>query len=99
MNIVNAIAKARFGSARPQRVQLHKGDGLRAELLCMEPGQELKVGSGQWVYYVVTGTATLTAATGDRELPTGQFAASDPKEKHTVANASERRLICLSVGK
>ena len=99
MEIANAIAKVRFASARPQRVQLHKSDDLQVEMLCMEPGQQIKTRSGQWVYYVVTGKAAVTSGKETAELPTGQSAATAPDETHTIANADESRLICLAVGR
>jgi mannose-6-phosphate isomerase-like protein (cupin superfamily) len=97
MNLVNAIAKVRFGSAKPQRIQLHKSEAMLAEILCMEPGQQLNVTAGEWTYYVVTGGATLTTDGKDSNLSTGQFAAVGPKEPHTLANAAEQRLVCLAV--
>jgi len=98
METLNAIAKVRFSSARPQRVQLYKAGGLLAELLCLEPGQKLSATGGQWTYYVITGQATLTCHGRPADLPTGQFAAVEPDEKHTLAAAGEKRLICLAVG-
>ena len=98
MDIVNAIAKVRFSSARPQRINIHKSGQLVAELLCLEPGQEVKVNSGQRLYYVIRGTATLATADKKDELPMGQFAAAEPDEKHSIINASEQRVICLTVG-
>ena len=97
MDLVNAIAKVRFSSAKPQRVQLHKGQTLLAELLCMEAGQDLKVSRGEWAYYVVMGSATLTANGKSSEVPTGQFAALGPAEPHVLSNKTERRLICLAL--
>jgi len=98
MNFVNAIAKVRFASAKAQRVQLHKSETLLAEMLCMEPGQDVKVESGQWAYYIVTGTAGLTAGGTTNKLPTGQLAVTAPDEPHTIANSGESRLLCLAVG-
>ena len=99
MNLVNAIAKVRFSSAKPQRVQLHKGETLQAELVCMEAGQQLKVSRGAWTYYVVMGSATLTVNGESSEVPTGQLAALDPAEPHVLSNRTERRLICLAIAK
>jgi len=98
MNIVNAISKVRFASAKAQQVQLHAGEGLCAELLCVEPGQQLRVSVGEWTYYVVTGTARLTAGDVEAELPTGQLAATTPGQAHTIANPGEHRLVCLAIG-
>lgn len=99
MNIVNAIAKARFGSAKPQRVQLHKGRNLVVELLCLEPGQKIRVSAGEWTYYVVAGAAVVTAAGNTLALPSGQLAATDaPDEDHTLANNGEARCLCLAIG-
>jgi len=98
MDLINAIAKVRFASAKPQRVQLHKGGSLLAELLCMEPGQETDGQAGQWTYYVVAGKAAITGAEGGGELPAGQLAAVSKGERHRIANVGEQRLICLVVG-
>ena len=97
MDIVNAIAKVRFASAKPQRIQLHKSDSLVAELLCFEPGQNLKVDGGPSCYYVVTGTAVIDGGGGAGELPAGQFATAAKDESHAIANAGEQRLVCLTV--
>ena len=98
MNFANAIAKVRFASAKPQRVILAKNGHLTAELLCLEPGQRMKVSSGQWNYYVVTATGTFSADGQAEDLPTGQFAASEPDEAHVLENNTEQRLIVLAVG-
>jgi len=98
MEFVNAISKVRFGSAKPQRVQLHHAGLLRVDLLCMEPGQSLAVEAGQWAYYVVTGKAAVTAGDDTTELPAGQFAAAATGEAHTIASAGEQRLVCLVAG-
>jgi len=98
MDIVNAISKVRFGTAKPQRIQLHKSDELMVELLCLEAGQKISVTSGQWVYYVVTGTATVTANTHSTQLPTGQLATVGPGENHAIANETEARLVVLATG-
>jgi quercetin dioxygenase-like cupin family protein len=96
MDTVNAIAKARFASAKPQRVQLQKDEqGLSIEMLCLEPGQDVSVRSGRWAYYVVTGTAVIEADGQQHPLATGHVAISAPGEKHKLVNASETRLICL----
>jgi len=98
MELINAISKVRFGSAKPQRIQLNKGDGCQAEMLCMEPGQQIRVRSGRWLYYVITGSANLTVNGQTSQLPTGQLAASAPNEQHVVATAGDRRLVCLVIG-
>ena len=97
MNFENAIAKVRFSSARPQRIQIHKGKTMSVELLCMEPGQDLKVRSGEWLYYVITGTATVAAGKKTITLPTGQLAANESEEPHSLACAGETRQVCLAV--
>jgi quercetin dioxygenase-like cupin family protein len=98
MDTVNAIAKVRFASAKPQRVQLRKNDeGPGIEMLCLEPDQEVSVRNGQWAYYVITGSATLEVGDQQSPLATGHVAVSAPGEKHKLVNASETRLICLAV--
>ena len=98
METVNAIAKVRFGSARPQRIQLHKGAELVMELLCLEAGQKIAVNSGCWAYYVVTGKASVSDGRQSGELATGQLVAMDPPQRHTIANAGEGRLVVLAAG-
>jgi len=99
MESVNAIAKVRFATVKPQRLQLHKGGGLVADLLCMEAGQEISVNAGQWTYYVVTGAASVTSGGRTFQLSVGELACSEPAETHTVANAGEGRLVVLATGK
>lgn len=98
MDFVNAIAKVRFASARPQRVALCKGESLTAELLCMEPGQKAKIETGEWTYYVITGTAVLKCGGQTSELPTGGFASCGAKEPHSLTGSGDQRLICLAIG-
>ena len=62
METVNAIARVRFSSARPQVVQLHKPGVAHVELLCMEAGQKLTVDKTPVVYYVITGSASIASA-------------------------------------
>ncbi|MHC4294081.1 MAG: cupin domain-containing protein [Planctomycetota bacterium] len=96
MNIINAIAKVRFATAKPQRVQLHKDGGLVLELLCLEAGQEITIKSGQWAHYIVTGTAELTENGQTKKVPTGQLAITEPDKTHTIANTGEGRLVVLT---
>ncbi|HUT61099.1 MAG TPA: hypothetical protein VNA25_24900 [Phycisphaerae bacterium] len=97
MESVNAIAKVRFGSAKPQRVQLRKDAHASIELLCMEPGQKHKVASGRWAYYIVTGAASFAGKDSQADLATGQLAVTEPGETHTICTAGEHRLVCLAV--
>ncbi len=97
MDIVNAIAKARFSAARPQHVQLHHDDNLTVELLCLEVGQSATVAAGR-VYYVITGRAELTTADESCELPTGQLVVGETGDKHKISNTSENRLLVLVAG-
>jgi mannose-6-phosphate isomerase-like protein (cupin superfamily) len=98
MDTINAIAKARFSSAKPQRVQLHEGHGVSSHLICMEPNQKLVVEKGEWTYYVVTGAVDIASGDDERPLPTGQLAAIDAGERHTLATGGERRAVVLAVG-
>ncbi len=98
MNFANAIAKVRFASARAQKVTLNKADQVTSELLCLEPGQSLKVSSGQWNYYVITGSGSIIASDESTDLRTGNFAATEIDESHAISNDSEQRLVILAVG-
>jgi len=97
MDVVNAIAKARFATARPQRVQLSRAKGLKSDLLCMEPGQELSGGSGERLYYVIAGTAAVGGADKPTLAPAGQMVVVADGEPHTIACSGEQRLVCLVV--
>ena len=97
MEIINAIAKARFASSQPQRVHLGTDAQLESALICMEPGQELVVGSARWVYYVVKGQARVCTSEGEADLVPGAFAGFAPGQKHTITNTGEQRLICFAV--
>lgn len=94
MNIVNAISKVRFNSARPQRVQLSKSGPLVSDVLCLEPGQKLSVG-GHCVYYVISGSGSIVCGQEKQPLAMGSFACLDGS--HAIVNDSEQRLICLAV--
>lgn len=98
MHVVNAIAKVRFGSAKPQRVQLRKDARAPIELLCLEPGQSLRVAGGRWAYYVVTGAARVESGSAAADVPSGHLAIPPEGEKHTLSSAGEQRLICLAIG-
>jgi mannose-6-phosphate isomerase-like protein (cupin superfamily) len=98
MDVVNAVSKVRFATARPQRVHLAKGDSQLVELICLEAGQEVRVATGPWVYYVVAGTARLVCPDAEGTLGPGQLACLGATEPHTLANGGEARLICLALG-
>ena len=97
MNVVHAISKVRFASARPQRVHLSSNDAWTVEMLCMEAGQKTEVASGSRTYYVVMGTAKLTAGEESADLSAGQVACLQADERHTMINVGEGRLVCLAV--
>jgi uncharacterized cupin superfamily protein len=96
MNVLNAIAKVRFNSARPQRVQLCRTAGCACDLLCMEPGQEAAA-TGPAGYYVVAGSGHVKAGRENRPMNLGCFADCQEGESHLLVNSSEQRLICLVV--
>ena len=112
MEIVNAIAKVRFASTAPQHIHLARASSFRVDLLCMEAGQKSLPAAGPCAYYVVAGSALLTAsgsapstgsgqakltASEPHQLPAGQLAELGPGEAHTIANAGQGRLICLVI--
>ncbi len=97
MDVLNAIAKVRFGTAKAQRIQLHKGEKIVVDLLCMEAGQQMEIAGGEWCHYIVTGKAALTSGTETFDLPTGQLA-SGINESHILSNAGEGRLVILTTG-
>ena len=98
MEMVNAIAKVRFASARPQHVHLFRREHYEAQLICMESGQQAKVTAGPWTYYVITGRMRLEGAGESVELGPGQIAATGPSERHSLVNTGEERLVCLAIG-
>jgi hypothetical protein len=97
MEVVNAIAKSRFGSAKAQRVGIARSAAMTVELLCMEPGQQLKVEKGVWTYYVIAGACSVQCAGAEHKLGPG-FCASDVPGPHVITGGEERRLICLAIG-
>ena len=99
MELINAIAKVRFASASPQRIHVQKTDALQIDLLCLEPGQEIRLETDQWAYYVVKGKAGVSGGGTEGDLTAGQVAVSRTGEKHTIVNAGEQRLICIAVGR
>ena len=96
MEIVNAIAKVRFNSARPKRVQLHKSAKFACALLCLEPGQELTA-TGRRAYYLIAGNGQMKAGKDAQAANLGHFVSCREGETHTIVNSSEQRLICLAL--
>ena len=96
MDVLNAISKVRFNSARPQRVQLSRCDDYLCELICLEPGQELTA-SGRCEYYVIAGSGEIRAGGQIHETNLGHFINCEESEPHTIVNSSEQRLIFLAV--
>ena len=94
MDVLNAIAKVRFNSARPQRVQLLKCEEFVCELLCLEPGQELPA-TGRCAYYLIAGNGQVKAGKDAEAANLGHFVSCGEGETHTIVNSSEQRLICL----
>ena len=95
MHVVNAISKARFSSAKPQRIQLGRSPSAAIDMLCLEAGQQLALPKGDWTVYVVTGTAALSDGSQRMDVPTGHLAAP-PADRLTLDNPGEGRLICLA---
>ncbi|MCK4626906.1 MAG: hypothetical protein KAV00_16460 [Phycisphaerae bacterium] len=96
MDVINAIAKIRFNSAKAQRVQLHRFEGFACDMLCLEPGQEFS-SAGRCAYYFIAGTGVLKADKNKKDVNMGNFAACDEDESHTIMNSSEQRLICMVI--
>jgi len=96
MDVLNAIAKVRFNSARPQRVQLLKCDDFVCELLCLEPGQE-QTATGRCAYYLIAGSGQIKAGEDVQAADLGHFVSCAKGERHSIVNSSEQRLICLAV--
>lgn len=96
MELLNAIAKVRFSSARPQRVQLFKCPEYVCELLCLEPTQQLAA-SGACAYYLIAGSGQVNIGKETHPATLGSFVTCEAGESHTVVNSSEQRLICLVI--
>jgi mannose-6-phosphate isomerase-like protein (cupin superfamily) len=97
LETVNAIARVRFSSARPQVVQLHKPGVAHVELLCMEAGQKLTVDKTPVVYYVITGSASIASAGKTVVAAAGHTVSLDTNETHVVVSPPEGRLVCLMI--
>ena len=96
MDVINAIARVRFSSARAQRVQLYHGGGSACDLLCLEPEQDFS-STGQCSYYFIAGSGILKAGSSKKKVDMGNFAVCEKDEAHTLVNSSEQRLICLVI--
>ncbi len=96
MEVINAIAKIRFNSAKAQRVQLNRFEGFACDMLCLEPGQEFSA-TGRCAYYFIAGTGVIKAGKTKKEVNMGNFVACQNDEAHTIVNSSEQRLICMVV--
>lgn len=96
MDLVNAIAKVRFNSARPQRVQLGRSRQFACELVCLEPGQEV-AGTQRCSYYVVAGNGLVKTAAGPKDVTLGHFLCFEEGDSHILVNSSDQRMICLAV--
>jgi len=99
MKTINAIAKVRFASARPQRVQLSQDAELTVELVCMEAGQAMEVRGGHWNYYVIAGSGQIAGDGTGEPLVAGQLTVLDAGERHVLTNTGEARLILLAAGR
>lgn len=97
MNVTNAIAKVRFSSARPQRVQVARFAQYACDLLCLEPKQEL-TGTGPCGYYVVAGSGQIRSGKDSKPLSMGIVVDFMQGETYLLVNTSEQRLICLVIG-
>lgn len=97
MEKINAISKVRFSSARPQIVGLHKGEGLTAELLCMEAGQNYPYKGRERLCYVITGTGKASAGSEEADLAPGLLIPLAPGQACTITNSSQQRLVCLVI--
>ena len=96
MDMVNAIAKARFSSAKAQRVPLHKTGALHADLLCLEAGQALDVPEASaWTYYVISGTAAIGQ---EQSASLSQGHSLCIQGPHNIRNVAPGRSILLAVG-
>ena len=93
MTPINAIAKVRFSSARAQRVHLADAEDARAELLCLEGGQEMSLEGPSAMLYVISGTGTVLKGAARTALATGHLLRLDAAV--TLTNLKEQRLICL----
>ncbi len=96
MEVINAIARIRFNSAKAQRVQLNRFEGFACDMLCLEPGQEFS-SVGRCAYYFIAGTGVIKAGKSSKAVDMGNFVACEADEPHTVVNSSEQRLICMVV--
>ena len=96
MDVINAIARIRFNSAKAQRVQLHRFEGFACDMLCLEPEQEFSA-TGRCAYYFIAGTGVIKAGKSRKAVDMGNLVACDEDESHTIVNSSEQRLICLVI--
>ncbi|MFP4106619.1 MAG: cupin domain-containing protein [Phycisphaerae bacterium] len=97
MELINAVAKARFNATKPQRIHLHRSPKTRICMLCFEPGQKLQAKPGDIAYYVISGKLTISADGSDRSVPAGQLVSFMQETTHQLLNDPDRRAICLEI--
>lgn len=76
---------------------LHSGDGARAVMIRLEPGQALgdhQVKERAWVC-VVEGEVRITAGGHEEQCGVGTLVTFDPDERHAIASDGDARILLL----
>lgn len=78
-------------------IVLHSGDGARAVMIRLEPGQELgdhEVKERSWVT-VVEGEVRVSAGGTERHCGVGTLLTFEPSERHSLVSADGARILLL----
>jgi quercetin dioxygenase-like cupin family protein len=78
-------------------VVLHSGDGARAVMIRLEPGQALgdhEVKERAWVC-VVEGEVRISAGGREERCGVGTLVTFDPQERHAIASDGDARILLL----
>ncbi len=87
--------EAPHGTRSP--VVLHTGEGARAVLIALAPGQSLGDHEVKESAYltVVEGSVRVESSDGPMDAPAGTFLAFEPSERHGVSSEGGARLLLL----
>ncbi|MFQ5513259.1 MAG: cupin domain-containing protein [Myxococcota bacterium] len=90
----------RFSSEKLQKVGLFASDRFLLDLYCLEPGQSQRPHThpgSEKVYLVQEGVGRFRIGDEERSLGPGEAVRAAPGELHGVTNASEQRLVVLTL--
>ncbi len=100
MDVKQLADLVRFSPEALQKVNVHASANLRVNLLCLGPGQSEAAHTHEGtdkVYYVMSGSATVTVGNESRQVGPGDAVLAPPDISHGVINDGEERFTALVV--